>query len=339
MTGASEPEPWHNFLAAKTESVLAHLRSGALSWVRAGQDIAEVKAELPHGAFKQWVNEALPISYRTATKLKQIGTDPNILRCIDGDPKVPHAAPLPGDRAILYELCGLPEDEFDGFVRDGVIHADMRRGDVRRARVAKDHALPGKPFPPLPAGRYGAILADPPWCFRTWGKLGGARSPESHYPTMAMDELKALPVAQLAAKDCALFLWVLSGILPDALDLIKAWGFEYRTSAFVWVKGKMGLGYWTRKGSEQCLLATKGNPRRLNQDVREIIQAPPTRHSEKPVEQYERIERLVGGPHLELFARTARPGWHSWGNDPDLPSPIRVVKDGDANTGRCSASA
>ena len=115
--------------------------------------------------------------------------------------------------------------------------------------------------------------------------------------------------------------------MPQALKVIEAWGFTYKTCAFCWNKGntlplfpddfrdKMGLGYWTRANSEVCLLATRGKPKRLNADVRQIIQAPLREHSRKPDEVYSRIERLVAGPYLELFARQAWPGWDSWGNE------------------------
>ena len=179
--------------------------------------------------------------------------------------------------------------------------------------------------------RYGAILADPPWSFRAWSgnsiparKYGTA---DAHYPTMTMDDIAALPVANYAADDCALFCWIVWPSLPDALRVIEAWGFAYKTCGFAWVKGnslplfpddfkdKMGLGYWTRANSEVCLLATRGKPKRLNADVRQIIQAPLREHSRKPDEIYERIERLVDGPYLEMFARQRALGWDAWGNE------------------------
>ena len=109
--------------------------------------------------------------------------------------------------------------------------------------------------------------------------------------------------------------------------MIEAWGFTYKTCGFCWNKGntlplfpddfkdKMGLGYWTRANSEVCLLATRGKPKRLNADVRQIIQAPLREHSRKPDEVYSKIERLVDGPYLELFARQQWPGWDVWGNE------------------------
>ena len=179
--------------------------------------------------------------------------------------------------------------------------------------------------------KYGAILADPPWSFRAWsGDTLASRKYDvaaQHYSTMSFDEIAALPVADMAAEDCALFCWVVWPSLPEALGVIEKWGFAYKTCAFAWFKGntlplfpddfrdKMGLGYWTRANSECCLLATRGKPKRLNADVRQVIQAPLREHSRKPDEIYGRIERLVEGPYLEMFARQTRDGWDAWGNE------------------------
>ena len=185
--------------------------------------------------------------------------------------------------------------------------------------------------------KYGAILADPPWQFNSlWGgrpkKIGGnypSRAIEAHYETMRTSDICALPIADMAAEDCVLFLWGCWPRMPDAIQVIDAWGFTYKTCAFCWVKGrslplfpddfhdKMGLGYWTRANSEFCLLATRGKPKRLATDVRQVIKAPLRQHSRKPDDQYERIQRLVDGPYLELFARQKWPGWDSWGNETD----------------------
>lgn len=178
----------------------------------------------------------------------------------------------------------------------------------------------------LPNRRYGAIYADPPWSFKTWSDSGlTERSAEHHYGTLGCDHLAEIPVNQVAADDCALFMWVVDSHLDVAMDLIRAWGFTYKTRAFVWVKTcksdptkpRMGLGYWTRKETELCLLATRGKPKRMDAGVRQVIMEPRREHSRKPDGFYERIERLVDGPYLEMFARQLRPGWDSWGNQVD----------------------
>jgi N6-adenosine-specific RNA methylase IME4 len=174
---------------------------------------------------------------------------------------------------------------------------------------------------PLPAGKYAVIYADPPWRFELWSDKG-ERVAENHYPTMTLDEIKALPVGELAAKDCALFLWAVMPQLDAAFEVIQAWGFEYKTCAFNWVKmtndgsrPRHGMGYWTRANSELCLLATRGAPKRINADVQQVILAPRREHSRKPDEAAERIERLVAGPYIELFSRRPREGWGAWGNE------------------------
>jgi N6-adenosine-specific RNA methylase IME4 len=172
------------------------------------------------------------------------------------------------------------------------------------------------------AGRYGAILADPPWAFKTFsGKHGTPhRSAEDHYKTVEHAPLSALPVASIAAKDAVMFMWVVDSHVDQAIELAKAWGFGFKTIAFIWMKTaksgqpRIGMGYWTRKSAEVCLMFTRGKPKRLDKGVREMIIAPRREHSRKPDEQYGLIERLVAGPYVELFARQSRPGWDSWGN-------------------------
>lgn len=192
------------------------------------------------------------------------------------------------------------------------------------------------PFHQLPKGQYGAILADPPWRFETWGSQENAATDVNrHYDTMTIAQIAELPVGDLAAKDSVLFMWICWPTMDQAIEVIRAWGFKYKTCAFSWVKADgsqvdmfaqdmpvdIGTGYWTRSNSEVCLLATKGQPKRLNADVRQAIIAPRRQHSRKPDGVHERIERLVAGPYLELFARQKRPGWTAWGNQTDKFNP------------------
>lgn len=187
-------------------------------------------------------------------------------------------------------------------------------------------------FADLPKGHFKAIYADPPWSFRVWNSdTGSGRSAESHYSTMSMDDLAALPVADLAAPDCVLFCWICWPSLPEALRIIEAWGFTYKTCGFDWMKARadqiemfrddadvqVGMGYWTRANSEPCLLAVRGSPKRRDAGVRMGIIEPRRQHSRKPDCVHGRIERLVEGPYLELFARAPRKGWTVWGNQTD----------------------
>lgn len=168
---------------------------------------------------------------------------------------------------------------------------------------------------PLPAGRFGAILADPPWSFRTYANdnVAPARGAQP-YSVMSLADITALPVADVAAKDCLLFMWTVSHLQREAFDVAEAWGFRPVSVAFVWDKARMGMGYWTRQEVEICHLFKRGKPARLSKGVRSLIRAPRREHSRKPDEQYGRIEALVAGPYLEMFARQAWPGWAAWGN-------------------------
>lgn len=173
---------------------------------------------------------------------------------------------------------------------------------------------------PFPEKKYAVIYADPPWGYRNRGTRAAAAR---HYPTMTLADIKALPVADIAAEDCALFLWATFPMLPEALAVIEAWGFQYKTLAFCWVKRNRkspgwswGLGNWTRSNPEVCLLAVRGRPARVSASVHSLIEAPVGRHSAKPKEARARIEALMGDvPRIELFARERVPGWDAWGNE------------------------
>jgi N6-adenosine-specific RNA methylase IME4 len=171
--------------------------------------------------------------------------------------------------------------------------------------------------------KYNIIYADPPWSYKVWSKKGMGRSAESHYPTMNKLDIQSLPIQNIAADDCVLFLWVTSPCLLEGIELIKAWGFEYKTIAFTWIKQNKkspslfwGMGYWTRANSELCLLATRGNPKRIDAGVHSVIMTPIEEHSKKPAEARKRIVYLMGDiPRIELFARTKTDGWDAWGNE------------------------
>jgi len=170
-------------------------------------------------------------------------------------------------------------------------------------------------------GKFNIIYADPPWLYRNGGNGRAAQ----HYPLMPIKNICALPVHALAAQDCALFLWATFALLPEALQTISAWGFSYKSTAFVWIKPNkiapgwfVGTGFWTRANAEVCLLALKGHPQRKAKDVQQLIIAPRREHSRKPDETRDRIVRLMGDlPRVELFARQTAPGWDVWGNEVD----------------------
>lgn len=171
--------------------------------------------------------------------------------------------------------------------------------------------------------KYQIIYADPPWSFRTWSGKGKKRSADSHYECMKKKDIQKLPVPKLCEDDCVLFLWVTFPCLEEGLELIKKWGFTYKTCAFTWVKKNkkadtwfLGQGFWTRANAEVCLLATKGKPKRVSMSVRQIIDARIMEHSKKPPETRDRIVELCGDiSRIELFARQKAQGWDCWGNE------------------------
>lgn len=171
--------------------------------------------------------------------------------------------------------------------------------------------------------KYQIIYADPPWSYKTWSGKGKKRSAENHYPCMSKKDIQDLPISKLADADCVLFLWVTFPCLEEGLELIKAWGFKYKTCGFCWIKQNKksdslftGMGYWTRSNAEICLIATKGKPKRLNKSVHQVISSKIREHSQKPDETRERIVQLIGDlPRIELFARQYADGWDCWGNE------------------------
>lgn len=187
--------------------------------------------------------------------------------------------------------------------------------------------------------KYQVIYADPPWQYsdkRSHARVGGGA--ESHYPTMKVADICALPIADLAAEDCLLFMWVTFPTLPDALKVIEAWGFKYKTLGFAWIKTNprqqlqqaaflptdtiddfFGIGAYTKSNCEVCLIATRGKGSQLVVDntVRSTLIAPRQEHSRKPQEARDRISKLTGGgaSMVELFARRPAAGWDVWGNE------------------------
>ena len=171
----------------------------------------------------------------------------------------------------------------------------------------------------LPKGKYSIIYADPPWKYYE----GGYKNQSQYYDTMSIDEICNLPVKDLTADNCILFLWVTFPILPDCFKVIESWGFKYSTCGFVWIKSlqdrtgfAFGLGNWTRSNTELCLIAIKGSIERKDASISQIIYEPLEEHSKKPDIVRDKIIQLVGDlPRIELFARQESKGWDLWGQE------------------------
>jgi N6-adenosine-specific RNA methylase IME4 len=193
------------------------------------------------------------------------------------------------------------------------------------------------PFGDLQRGFYQAIASDCGTRFDTFSAKGEtSRTPQKKYTTMTDEELAALPVKLLAAKNCFLFYWDTSARIAAGrhIPIMRAWGFKPTAIAFTWFKLRkrepnvpwfmprqsmhFGAGLTTRKNTEICVLGRRGSPKRLNFGIREEIFAPVREHSRKPDEFYERVVRYAAGPYLELFSRQSRAGWDNWGNQSTL---------------------
>lgn len=195
----------------------------------------------------------------------------------------------------------------------------LRRQQVHDKIIESCHELP--PLIDLPQ-RYAIIYCDPPWQHAA-GKTN--RSPANHYPTMPLKDIMAMPVGNIAAVNSLLFMWVVNSLLPEALKVIEHWGFKY-VANMVWVKDKIGLGFYVRYQHEILLLARRGTmllPEPKDR-VSSVVYSPRTRHSQKPQDFYEIIEGMYGDdlPKLELFSRIPRPGWTSYGNQLSVQLPF-----------------
>lgn len=181
--------------------------------------------------------------------------------------------------------------------------------------------------------KYNIILADPPWSYDD--KLSGEPAHGGiTYPTLEMEDLKALPIKEIADKNCVLFLWVTMPFLAKGIELMEAWGFKYRTCAFTWVKtnrknGEVyhGLGHYTASNAELCLLGRRGRLDRVTKNIKQIVMSPVTKHSAKPPEVRDKIVSLFGElPRIELFARERVDGWDAVGFDLDGKDIREVLK-------------
>lgn len=201
-------------------------------------------------------------------------------------------------------------------------------------------------------------MADPPWPYRVWaGKP--SRTADAHYDVMSIEDICGLNIQEVTADNCALFLWATPPAIKYAFQAMAAWGFEYKTFGFVWVKhneGRLrtsdyqqqtspvvwstmdgeayristGMGHYTRANAEPCLLGIRGRMPVSSKAVGQVILAPRRAHSEKPGEVYQKIEALYPGmKYLELFARDARLGWDAWGHEVESHPEVSTALSGE----------
>lgn len=182
--------------------------------------------------------------------------------------------------------------------------------------------------------KYNIIYADPPWSYTGW--KNGNRSVTRHYPTMMKEEIINMKdtIKSISDENCIIFLWVTFPCLIEGLQVMKEWGFKYKTCGFNWIKRNkksdtwfFGLGYWTRANSEICLIGTKGKIHRKSNKISQIIDTHIEEHSKKPAIVREKIVELVGDlPRIELFARQTVAGWDCWGNEVDKFNKVNDIK-------------
>tara|TARA_R110000868_G_scaffold29889_24_gene111143 strand:+ start:795 stop:1859 length:1065 start_codon:yes stop_codon:yes gene_type:complete len=313
---------------------------GAVAAVLAtGRELAAAKDALPHGDFLAMIESDLPFTKRTAQMLMKIAADERLT-------KAQRVSLLPASWGTLYELTRLDDDTFAAALEDGRIRPDMERneagllarGDSRDRRLQKAEATAAGATPlivptadrdiaeavPLPPRKYAGIYADPAWTQETRSDKGREKSADRYYPVMTLEELIALPVGEIAADNCALFLWTFPTHIPQALDLMSAWGFDYRTKCS-WYKTRadggphVGTGFWFRDTGEDLLLGIRGDmpcpvPGTQVNSITPVEY--PGRHSEKPAYFRDMIDSYFPGlKKIELFARDPAPGWDAWGNE------------------------
>lgn len=254
----------------------------------------------------------LPFGYHAAYRLMTIAADEKILA---------HTLVLPPSWETLYALSKLSSEKFEELLAKGIINPGMQRKDLKQAdqierRTVREREL-GEEQQALPEKRYGVIYADPPWRFEPYSRdTGMDRAADNHYPTEDSNDIQSLVVP--AADDCVLFLWATVPMLPEALAVMTAWQFEYK-SHFVWCKDKAGTGYWNRNRHELLLIGTRGDipAPAPGYQYESVIDAPVGEHSAKPIGFREMIEEMFPTlPKLEMFARGGKiEGWDRWGNE------------------------
>lgn len=308
------------------------------SVLETGRLISAAKDALDHGEFGTMIESELPFGKGTAQRLMKISADERL-----ANPA--HAPLLPPSWMALYELTKLDDEAFSARVDDGTINAGMQRKDIsvvvkKAARKTREIELAAKQVA-LPDSRYGVIYADPEWQFEPYSRdTGMDRAADNHYPTSNLEAIKARPVADIAADDCVLFLWATAPMLPQAIEVMAAWGFEYK-SHIIWRKAEFtgaadynsdkrdrghysgavvcGTGYWSRNCHELLLIGTRGKvpAPAMGEQFPSVIDWPPLRHSQKPDRFAELIEQYFPTlPKIELNRRGApRADWEAWGNE------------------------
>jgi N6-adenosine-specific RNA methylase IME4 len=266
-----------------------NLKAGLEHALEAGRLLLQAKATIGHGGFLDWLSTHCRFSTRTAQAYMRIAQK---LPTLDL-PNAQRVADL-SFREALARLSAAPT------ARPEVVEPET--GHACSVADLGDLVATGQAF--------GTIYADPPWRYSNKATRAAA---EGHYPTMSLEEIAALPVAQLAAEQSHLHLWTTNAFLFECQEIMKAWGFEYK-SMLIWVKPNIGMGNYWRVSHEILLLGVRNGCKFLDKGQASWLSAKRGRHSAKPAKVRRLIERVSPGPRLELFARTEADGWAVWGN-------------------------
>ena len=265
-------------------------------------------ANLPHAVSQAQAGAMLNVSARTVRSAVAVRdhASPELVQAVDRG-----AIPV----SVAAGLARAPE----AIQQRAVAEPERAHVFEKQARRAQREAELGAKILALPDVKAGVLYGDPPWRNEPYSRVTGMdRAADNHYPTMTVDEIKARDVPSIAAKDCVLFLWATVPMLPQAIEVMKAWGFEYK-SCVTWAKGRIGTGYWFINQTEFLLVGTRGKIPAPAPGTQwpSLIGAPAREHSRKPEVFAEMIETFYPTlPKIELFARgKARPGWDAWGNE------------------------
>jgi N6-adenosine-specific RNA methylase IME4 len=276
------------------------------------EDCREKYSKRGGSYFSEFMAQRFGMSQPVAASWKRIGENARLLIC--------NANKFTADWSAMVGFTRLPSDAQAELLKgDELISRKTITPLLRAARNQADGAA--EFVAPQPLGQDGVekaevLYVDPPWRYEY--SVADSRQIENEYPTMSLEEICALPVEEAAADHCVLFLWATSPKLADAFDVLRAWGFAYKTCA-VWDKERPGMGYYFRQQHELLLVATRGNPRTPDESARvpSVIRLRrDNQHSRKPAEFYELIEAMYPrASKREVFARQSRPGWlPAWGN-------------------------
>ena len=210
------------------------------------------------------------------------------------------------ERAEAVVAAAEEEPEEYGYLVEQMDRSGKVAGAYRRLEVLRQAKGLEAAAPEFPTGPFRVIVADPPWQYDSGNALP--------YPTMALEDIKAMPVRDIADENAILWLWTTNAHLPVAFDVVTAWGFEYK-ALLTWVKDRMGTGEWLRGQTEHCILGARGKPVFLHGSDGTVLEAARREHSRKPEEFYTLVEATCPGGKLELFSREQRNGWQTYGND------------------------